>query len=166
MPYTVSISVRIDLRLPSPTFVGQGGVELRIGASFKTSLGFRFASSHFSRLRASHGSPVVVASDVFASYRALWRRARVPAHGTVVLHKNFQLCTSAHMNPRNPQRLGGALNATKPFGFPDGFVCARIDMRGSLPSHRRPRWRRTSQASLPRASRRSPVFVSSDVLAA
>jgi hypothetical protein len=59
--------MRIDLRLPSPTFIGQDGVELRIGASFKMSLGFRFASSHFSRRRASHCSPVFVASDVNAS---------------------------------------------------------------------------------------------------
>jgi len=89
LPYTVSISVRIDLRLPSPTFVGQGGVELRIGASFKISLGFRFASSHFSRLRASHGSHVFVASDVFTSYLEVLRGARVVGLEIAVVHKNF-----------------------------------------------------------------------------
>jgi hypothetical protein len=47
LPYTAPISVRIDLRLPSPAFAGQDGVELRVGASFKISLGLRFASSHF-----------------------------------------------------------------------------------------------------------------------
>ena len=34
-PYAASISTRIDLRVSSPTFIGQDGVELRIGVSFK-----------------------------------------------------------------------------------------------------------------------------------
>ncbi len=34
-PYVASISTRIDLRVSSPTFIGQDGVELRIGVSFK-----------------------------------------------------------------------------------------------------------------------------------
>ena len=103
LPYTVSISVRIDLRLSSPTFIGQNGVELRIGASFKIPLRFRFASSHFSRRRASHCSPAFVASGVNASYGAAPPRARGRAPEMVVVHKNFQFCTSTHINPRNPQ---------------------------------------------------------------
>jgi hypothetical protein len=68
LPYTAPISVRTDLRLSSPTFIGQNGVELRIGASFKMPLGFRFAPPHFSRRRVSHNSPAFVASGVNASY--------------------------------------------------------------------------------------------------
>jgi hypothetical protein len=43
-PYVASISTRIDLRVSSPTFIGQDGVELRIGVSFKCRSAF--ASRH------------------------------------------------------------------------------------------------------------------------
>jgi hypothetical protein len=151
--------VRTDLRLSSPTFIGQNGVELRIGASFKMPLGFRFAPPHFSRRRVSHNSPAFVASGVNASYGAAVRRARGEAPKMGVVHKNLEFCTLTHINPRNPQR-------DKAVRFP-GRLCLRENRYARVwPSHRRPRWRRTSQALLPRASRRSPVFVSSDVLAA
>ncbi len=166
LPYTVSISMRIDLRLPSPTFIGQGGVELRIGVSFKISLCFRFASSHFRAGELLTARPSSLPPTCSHHTRVVGFCARARARRWPVVHKKVWLCTSTHINPRNAQ-LGKAVATVgrdKAVRFP-GRLCMRENRYARVrPSHRRPRWRRTSQASLPRASRRSPVFVSSDVL--
>ena len=133
LPYTACICVRIDLRLPSPTFIGQGGVELRIGVSFKIQLGLRFASSHFRAgelLTARPSSlPPTCSHHTGPRVGAQECNPLKPGFSTRTFGCARRLTRILVIHRWATRRAG--LDATKPFGFPDGFVCARIDMRVS-----------------------------------